>query len=98
MTARCPFCEAVRSISGLPEPVGREISCGCGAVGVLCAPKTEPETSVRFAEMGLSDTPFSNRRLYMQEVSKAIESSRGGRRIVFLDPDTGLAPRVPGLE
>ena len=23
---------------------------------MLCAPNTEPETSVRFAEMGLSDT------------------------------------------
>ena len=54
MTARCPFCEAVHPVQGLP--VGERLDCPCGATGFLCAPKTEPETAVRLAEMGLSDT------------------------------------------
>ena len=56
MTARCPFCEAVHPIPALLDPVGRHLDCPCGATGVLCAPRMEPETSVRLAEMGLSDT------------------------------------------
>ncbi len=56
MTARCPFCEAVHPIPAIPEPVGCRIRCPCGATALLCAPNTEPETSVHLAEMGLSDT------------------------------------------
>ena len=55
VTARWPFCEAVHPIPG-PESVGRTFDCACGAVALLCAPSTEPETSVHLAEMGLSDT------------------------------------------
>ena len=54
MTARCPFCEAVDPVRGIP--IGEQLDCPCGAVALLCAPNTEPETSVRLAEMGLSDT------------------------------------------
>ena len=54
MTARCPFCEAVHPI--LTIPVGQRLDCPCGATALLCAPNTEPETSVRLAKMGLSDT------------------------------------------
>lgn len=54
MTARCPFCEAVHPVRGIP--IGEQLDCPCGATAVLCAPDTEPEISVRFAEMGLSDT------------------------------------------
>jgi len=32
------------------------LDCPCGAPALLCAPNTEPETSVHLAEMGLSDT------------------------------------------
>ena len=56
MTARCPFCEAVHPVPPAPEPVGQKLDCPCGATALLCAPNTEPETSVRLAEMGLSDT------------------------------------------
>lgn len=56
MTARCPFCEAVHPITALPDPVGRHLDCPCGATALLCAPNTEPETSVWLAEIGLSDT------------------------------------------
>ena len=56
MTARCPFCEAVHPIPAVPEPIGQRLDCLCGATALLCAPSTEPETSVHFAEMGLSDT------------------------------------------
>ena len=54
LTARCPFCEAVHPVPALP--VGQHLDCPCGATALLCAPNTEPETSVRLAEMGLSDT------------------------------------------
>ena len=56
MTARCPFCEAVHPIPAASAPVGQLLDCPCGATALLCAPNTEPETSVRLAEMGLSDT------------------------------------------
>ena len=56
MTARCPFCEAVHPIPAAPEAMGQRLHCPCGATALLCAPNTEPETSVRFAEIGLSDT------------------------------------------
>jgi hypothetical protein len=56
MTARCPFCEAVHPIEAVAEPTGQQIHCPCRAVALLCAPNTEPETSVLLAEMGLSDT------------------------------------------
>ena len=55
MPARCPFCEAVHPVPA-PDPVGRHLDCPCGATALLCAPNTEPEISVRFAEMGFSDT------------------------------------------
>lgn len=54
-TARCPFCEVVHPIPARHR-VGHELVCACGAIDLLCAPKTEPETSVRLAEAGLSDT------------------------------------------
>ncbi len=53
MTARCPFCEAVHPIQAGP---GHQLVCHCGATGLLCAPNTEPATSVFLAEIGLSDT------------------------------------------
>lgn len=53
MTPRCPFCEAVRPIRAGP---GGQFTCPCGATALLCAPKTEPATSVFLADMGLSDT------------------------------------------
>ncbi len=56
MTARCRFCEAVHPIPAIPDPTGQRLDCPCGAKGLLCAPNTEPETSVRMAETGLSDT------------------------------------------
>ena len=56
MTARCPYCEAVHPVPAVPEPVGQHLDCLCRATALLCAPNAEPETSVRFAEMGLSDT------------------------------------------
>lgn len=56
MTVRCPFCEAVHPVGTSPEAIGRTFDCPCGAVAVLCGPNTEPETSVRLAERGLSDT------------------------------------------
>lgn len=56
MTARCPFCEAVHPIPVIPEPTGQHLDCQCGATARLCAPSTEPETSVRLAVTGLSDT------------------------------------------
>ena len=49
MTARCPFCEAVHPIPDSCEPVGQQLDCLCGATALLCAPNTEPETSVRLA-------------------------------------------------
>ncbi len=46
----------VHPIPAFPNLEGRTFDCPCGATGLLCAPNTEPETSVHFAEMGLSDT------------------------------------------
>jgi len=43
-------------------------------------------------------TPFRNRTQYAAAVRRAIAAKRSGRSIVFLDPDTGLAPRNPGPE
>ena len=54
MTARCPFCEAVHLVP--PEPIGRSLHCPCGATGLLCAPRTEPETAVRMDSLGFRDT------------------------------------------
>ena len=54
LTARCPFCEAVHPVKEIP--IGEQLDCPCGALAVFCAPNTEPETSVRLAEIGLSDT------------------------------------------
>ncbi len=42
MTARCPFCEAVHPVRGIP--IGEQLVCPCGATALLCAPNTEPET------------------------------------------------------
>lgn len=53
MTARCPFCEAVHPIKAGP---GGQFTCPCGATALLCAPNTDPATSVFLAELGLSDT------------------------------------------
>lgn len=54
MTARCPFCEAVHPLGSLLN--GEQIDCPCGAVAILCAPNTEPDTCVLLAQMGLGDT------------------------------------------
>ena len=54
MTARCPVCEAVHPVPA--HQVAHELVCPCGATALLCAPNTEPGTSVQLAEMGLSDT------------------------------------------
>jgi hypothetical protein len=35
---------------------------------------------------------LKNRRSYFPEVQKAVEKYRNERKIIFLDPDTGLAP------
>jgi len=56
MAVRCPFCEAVHPIPAAPEVIGRQLDCPCGATALLCAPNTEPETSVHLAEMGLGGT------------------------------------------
>jgi hypothetical protein len=56
VTARCPFCEAVHPVPAAPGAMDQRLHCPCGATGLLCAPNTEPETSVRLAEIGLSDT------------------------------------------
>lgn len=42
--------------------------------------------------------PFENRDHYMREIFTAIKACGRSRCIVFLDPDTGLAPRKPRLE
>ncbi len=51
-----PQAEAVHPIPAIPDPVGRQLDCPCGATALLCAPNTEPETAVHLAEAGLSDT------------------------------------------
>lgn len=56
VTARCPFCEAVHPVARAPHPIQQELDCPCGAIGLLCAPDTEPETSVRLSERGFGDT------------------------------------------
>ena len=40
--------------------------------------------------------PFRDRVAYFKKVSKRIDSLRGDSLVVFLDPDTGLAPQVHG--
>ncbi len=42
--------------------------------------------------------PFRNRSAYFEKVSRRIESLSGDSLVVFLDPDTGLAPEVAGPE
>lgn len=42
--------------------------------------------------------PFRNRSAYFEKVSRRIESLSGDSLVVFLDPDTGLAPQVAGPE
>jgi len=44
------------------------------------------------------ETPFTNRDQYAHVVRQAIGRRGRGASIVFLDPDTGLAPRKPGVE
>ncbi len=56
MTAHCPFCEAVHPIPAASEVMSQRLHCPCKALALLCAPNTEPETSVRLSEMGLGDT------------------------------------------
>jgi hypothetical protein len=43
-------------------------------------------------------TPFNDRGKYAQVVRRAITALRGNRSVIFLDPDTGLAPRHPDLK
>ncbi len=42
--------------------------------------------------------PFRHRSAYFEKVSRRIESFSGDSLVVFLDPDTGLAPDVAGPE
>ena len=43
-------------------------------------------------------SPFSDRPKYLKEILTRIEGWANGLSIIFLDPDTGLAPRRPGPE
>ncbi len=56
MITLCPFCEAVHPVGRAPHLIRQELDCPCGAIGLLCAPNTEAETSVRPSEGGFGDT------------------------------------------
>ena len=43
-------------------------------------------------------TPFAKRSNYFASVVSRIRELAGEPLVVFLDPDTGVAPQVPGLE
>ena len=43
-------------------------------------------------------TPFTKRSNYFASVVSRIRELAGEPLVVFLDPDTGVAPQVPGLE
>ena len=49
-------------------------------------------------EVEVIGDPFDNRAEYLATVISAVRQTDRGRRIVFLDPDTGLAPTRPGWE
>ena len=46
-------------------------------------------------EIKLLDVEFKDRDTYLKEIFKFVALHEGQPRIVFLDPDTGLAPRIP---
>ncbi len=50
------------------------------------------------ARVSVFDTPFQNRREYLELVIKFISSFSRERCIIFLDPDTGLEPQNPSLD
>ncbi len=48
MTARCPFCEAVHPVQGIPDEL---LNCPCGATALLYVSNAEPETAINLVEM-----------------------------------------------
>ena len=50
------------------------------------------------AKVDVIEEPFDNRDQYLALLLNRIDSRAIRPGIVFLDPDTGLEPRVPGLE
>jgi hypothetical protein len=50
------------------------------------------------ARVELIDSPFADRDKYLDHVLERIRARRVKAGIVFLDPDTGLQSRNPGLE
>jgi hypothetical protein len=50
------------------------------------------------ARVELIDSPFGEREKYLEHVLERIRARQVRAGIVFLDPDTGLEPRTPGLE
>lgn len=46
------------------------------------------------------DKEFNNRKVYLNALLNKIDCQKGKRKVVFLDPDTGLEPKKtkPGLE
>jgi hypothetical protein len=44
------------------------------------------------------DKEFEDRKVYQKAVNEYISSYRKEKCIIFLDPDTGLQPRKPGLK
>jgi len=78
-------------IDGQPHPLPEAVLKHFRAIGNIG--KLKGKCRIRVV-----GTPFNDRRKYGEVVRRAIIALRGSRSIVFLDPDTGLAPRNPDLK
>ena len=70
----------------IPEAVTRHFRRIQNITGLSARPRIE-----------VLDCPFSDRSTYMAQVSAAVGGTPCETSLVFLDPDTGLAPKNPTL-
>jgi hypothetical protein len=77
-------------IDGKSHPLPRPVIEHFRDIRNIVRLTTDPEIQVVVSA-------FSNRPAYSEEVLEIVAEPSGPARIVFLDPDTGLAPRKPDL-
>ena len=78
-------------INGTPQPMPEAVITHFRRVQNITALCRTPRIEVLASE-------FSDRSTYMTEVTAAVGGARSNRSLVFLDPDTGLAPGKPTLD
>jgi hypothetical protein len=78
-------------IDGVCHPISEAVIRHFRRVQNVTALSTTPPIEV-------VDFPFSDRSIYMTQVCAALAGSQSEKDLVFLDPDTGLAPKKPRLD